>query len=116
MRTANFVVTAAMVAGLSGTALAQSAPSPQAVTPNAPATTSSEHVDHWFASAFLGSNWGGGSDFDDVTNIDRETGSTASVNFGGEVGYVWNGMIGAEFLANYSPNFELDNVLLERRP
>jgi hypothetical protein len=98
------MMTAAMIVGLSGTALAQS-----------PATTHPESPDSWFASAYLGSNFGGGN-VNNVTNIDIDTGSTASINFGGEIGYAWAGTFGAEFMANHSPNFELSDVLLQRRP
>jgi hypothetical protein len=119
MRIADFGITVVVVAGLSGPALAQSVSSAtsSAVTSSASPATSSG-PDHWFASAYLGSNFGSGNsnNLQNVTNINVDTGSNASINFGGEVGYTWAGKIGAEFLANYSPNFELTNVLLERRP
>jgi hypothetical protein len=50
---------------------------------------------HWFASGFVGSDFG--------NNVDN-----ASVTFGGNVGYLWHGWVGGEFLANFSPNFSLD--------
>jgi hypothetical protein len=50
---------------------------------------------HWFASGFVGSDFG--------DNVDN-----ASVNFGGNVGYLWHGWVGGELLANFSPNFSLD--------
>lgn len=51
---------------------------------------------HWIASAFVGTNTGG------------EDSDGAGWDFGGQVGYLWKGAIGAEFLANFSPDFELD--------
>jgi hypothetical protein len=50
---------------------------------------------HWVGSGFLGSNFG----------TDAEE---AGFDFGGSIGYLWNGAIGAEFQANFSPEFELD--------
>jgi hypothetical protein len=159
MRIADFVITAAVVAGMSGTALAQNSSSAQPVAPDTAATSSTTlaqtplsaelvavgvvktsgqafaqapaatpvspsssapYSDHWFASAYLGTNFGsgGGTELLDNNGVEIDNnngGSTTSVNFGGEVGYVWSG-IGAEFMANYAPNFELSNALLDRRP
>jgi len=128
MRIADYVIAAAVVAGLSGPAAAQSTttagqPAPQpatngqsstTTTPTTPSTYSD--IGNWFASAYLGSNFspGGSSAFD--TNLELDTGSNTSVNFGGEVGYAFSGMFGAEFMLNYSPNFELNDTLLQRRP
>jgi hypothetical protein len=114
MRIADFVITAALVVGVSGTALAQN-------SNNSNNTSGFDPEGHWFASAYLGSNFGGpNSTVQNLANLtnnsDIDTGSNASINFGGEVGYVFNGAYGAEFMANYSPNFELGNVLLVRRP
>jgi len=109
MRIADFVITAAVLGGFSGTALAQ--------VSHAPAGSGPETEGHWFASAYLGSNFGGPSaTVQTNTNLNVESGSSASINFGGEVGYAWAGAYGAEFMANYSPNFELGNVLLAQRP
>src|SRR5262245_14025529 len=114
MRVALFVITAGVVAGLSGTALAQTSAPP--IVPNQP-TSHEAYPDHWFASAYLGSNFGtaGTSNLDNLNSLDIDNGSTATVNFGGEIGYVW-GSWGAEFMANYSPNFEISDRLLQRRP
>jgi outer membrane protein with beta-barrel domain len=114
MRIASFMITAALVAGLSGTALAQSTTSQPTTNPSA--TYTDDSVDGWFASAYLGSTFGGGgtSFFDNVVDIDR--GSSAGLNLGGEIGYAWNGAFGAEFMANHSPNFEVEDRLFQRRP
>ena len=110
MRIGDIVITATLVAGVSGTAVAQ--PGTQ--------NTGPETRDHWFASAYLGSNFGGPSaTLPNIVNLnsnDVDTGSSASINFGGEVGYAWGGAIGAEFMVNHAPNFEIGNVLLVRRP
>src|SRR6185437_13197743 len=73
---------------------------PPTQTPPATQTTVSNAMlgpatSHWFASGFVGSDFG--------NNV-----NSASVNFGGNVGYLWHGWVGAEFLANLSPNFSLD--------
>jgi hypothetical protein len=86
------------------------------------ANTQIETTNHWFASGFLGSNFGGGGSAA-LTNTNTgqtiggfSNGSDVSVNFGGEVGYTFGGWIGAEFLANYAPNFSLNDALLTREP
>jgi hypothetical protein len=62
---------------------------------------------HWLASGFVGSNFGGDAD-------------EASVDFGGTIGYLWRGVAGAEFQANFSPDFELSGtrsgLLFEGQP
>jgi hypothetical protein len=49
---------------------------------------------HWLASGFAGSNF-------------AEDAEEVSVDFGGTVGYLWRGVFGGEFHANFSPEFEL---------
>jgi len=110
MRIAHFVITAAVLGGLPSTALAQAS--------QAPAGSGPETEGHWYASAYLGSNFGGPS-ANVQTNLNLpnvESGSSASINFGGEVGYVWSGAYGAEFMTNYSPNFAIGNALLAHNP
>jgi hypothetical protein len=50
---------------------------------------------HWLASGFVGSNFGRDSE-------------DASVDFGGTIGYLWRGVLGGEFQANFSPDFQLE--------
>jgi hypothetical protein len=52
---------------------------------------------HWLASGFVGSNFGRDSD-------------EASVDFGGTLGYLWRGVLGGEFQANFSPDFKLEGT------
>jgi len=56
-------------------------------------------VSRWVASGFVGSNFGASS-----------TGSAA--DFGGSIGYLWNNWVGGEFLAGFTPNFQVQNVSL----
>jgi hypothetical protein len=51
--------------------------------------------DNWIGSAFIGSNFA--ADAED-----------ASLDFGGSIGYLWRGSLGAEFQANFSPDFSLE--------
>jgi len=53
----------------------------------------------WIASGFVGSNFGASTD-----------GSAA--DFGGSLGYSWRNWVGAEFLAGFTPNFEVQNLAL----
>jgi hypothetical protein len=58
----------------------------------------------WFASGFVGSNFGASSD-------------GAGMDFGGSVGYLWHSIAGAEFVAGFTPNFQLqNNILLSDEP
>jgi len=52
---------------------------------------------HWIASGFVGSDFGS-----------RAEGS--NVDFGGSVGYLWNNWVGGEFLAGFSPDFQLQTT------
>jgi hypothetical protein len=58
---------------------------------------------HWTASGFVGSAFG-----------DQVDGS--HLDFGGSLGYLWRGAIGPEFLAGFSPNFDLANNILTEQP
>jgi hypothetical protein len=51
---------------------------------------------HWLASAFVGGSFG-------------EQLDGPGTNFGGAVGYLWHGVLGAEFQANLSPEMDLDD-------
>jgi len=128
MRISDLVITVAAVAGLSATAAAQGpAQSANAALAQQPSTTQAAHTqidtnDHWFASAYLGPNFGSGGSVA-LTNPTTgttvngfESGRDLSINFGGEVGYTWAGWIGAEFMANWAPNFQLNDALLSRQP
>ena len=122
MRIADFVITAAVVAGLSGSAMAQTpstsqtapAPAAQANTNNYNNNNYSEN-DHWVASAFVGTNFGTGFSSDNLLGIDTSNTNT-SFNFGGQVAYLWGGYVGVEGLAEFSPSFELTNILFENKP
>jgi Outer membrane protein beta-barrel domain len=96
MRSAQYVFAAVLTFTLAGTAAAQT-------TSPSPATTQATYagatVSHWLASGFVG----GGFDANgDSPNIDSNSGSVA---LGGQVGYLWHGIVGPEFLFEWAPNF-----------
>jgi Outer membrane protein beta-barrel domain len=105
MRSVNWLLAAAMVSGLSGTALAQtSTPPPTPVAPAiAPADDAGLTRSHWLASGFVGSNFGS---VDNNVTVDR----SRSFDWGGQIGYLWRGVVGGEFLANFTPSFGIDTT------
>jgi hypothetical protein len=97
MRSVIHILAAALVSGVSGTAMAQTTPQP---TP-APAVASPSNVgltrSHWTTAGFVGSNF---AVRDAAPGADN-----ASVTFGGQLAYLWKGVVGAEFLADFAPSF-----------
>jgi len=119
MRFGHFAITAAVVLGLSAPALAQQASSQVQTPPPAStiANTSGTNYGKWIASGFAGANFGaGGNDFD-FLGFDGDDNGGASFTFGGQVGYLASGIVGGEFLAEFSPSAgNFDNVLFENKP
>jgi opacity protein-like surface antigen len=130
MKLVRFAITAAVVAGLSAPALAQEGSSQPVTNPPAAANTnppvnqpvgytSSDSNRNWVVSGFLGTNFGSSRvntnlDLEGLENFD--TGST-SANFGGQFAYLGRRVIGAEFLADFSPRIgTFNNILFERSP
>jgi opacity protein-like surface antigen len=99
-----YVIAALVAAALPGAAMAQST-SPAPIVP--PATASS-HVgvtqSHWIVSGFVGSNFGGA------------TATDPSVDFGGQLAWLWRGVFGGEVLADFAPSFKVDNLALSENP
>jgi len=108
MRATTYLVAVAIAAGLPATAMAQST----TTTAPAPSTYSApSEVGQWFASGFVGSNFGSSLDTDlDNTNLDNNS-SNSSLEFGGNVGYTWNRVFGVEFLADFTPTFGVSRIL-----
>jgi hypothetical protein len=90
-------------AAQSGTATATGTTTTQTTTQIRPQTTTADYGDdkdsHWMASGFVGSDF--------ARQVDG-----SSVNFGGSIGYLYKGAFGAEFLAGFAPDFELNNLVL----
>lgn len=122
MKLRGFVITAVVV-GLSGPAFAQTG-SGQQTAANAPAsqaavvTTPSDNPRGWMASGFLGTNFGSSRTNNlELTGLETFDSGTTSATFGGQVAYLARGVIGGEFLAEFSPRLNtFNNVLFERSP
>ena len=124
MKLKGFVITAVVFAGLSGPAFAQTGSGQQTAT-NPPvvqpvANTSSDDPRNWVVSGFIGTNFGGSRTTDRVDLLDLEnfdTNNSTSFNFGAQVAYLGRGVIGGEFLADFSPSDgSFNNVLFEQSP
>src|SRR5262249_25824233 len=107
---------AALALAIPLSARAQTAPDPSgAATTTATAATatttapqsifSSGAPNRWVLSGFIGQNFGASTD-------------GASTNFGGSLSYLHRGILGGEFLADFTPKFKLQNsaILLGERP
>jgi len=103
MRTSGFVITAALAVTLSVPASAQNAATSAAVQTAAAADLYGPISSHWVASGFVGSNFGDNS-------ID------SSITFGGQIAYLWRGLVGAEALGDFAPSFKIINPLLAEDP
>jgi hypothetical protein len=132
MKLAGFVITA-LVVGLSGTAFAQAGSGQQAAanppaaqaaatsSNQAPVVTSSDGPRNWMATGYIGSNFSstrtGTVDLDlsRIENLDAN--NSTSVNYGFQVAYVGRGVIGGEFLADFSPGLGIfNNALFTQAP
>jgi hypothetical protein len=120
MQSGHFVLAVALVAGASGTALAQTQSDP-AIPPQAPAaqtaapaqaTTQAVNYgptrNHWTLAGFMG------SDFNQTGNSRISTDSSLSA--GGQASYLWHGMVGAEALADFTPSFHVNSLALTDNP
>jgi hypothetical protein len=100
MRVRQWPIVAALALAVPGLAAAQTPdPTPvrqQQTTADDP--LSGPLFDQWFAAGFIGSDFGEGAE-------------GGNFDFGGSVGYMWNAMVGGEFLAGFTPNFQLSENL-----
>ncbi|HTI44052.1 MAG TPA: hypothetical protein VL693_19635 [Vicinamibacterales bacterium] len=104
MRSAKYFVAAAFVLGLAGTASAQGTS-----TATTQPTTYGATVSHWVASGFAG----GGFNASSATDDPRIQENGGGVSFGGQVGYLWHGFVGPEFLAEWAPSFDVNAVFVD---
>src|SRR5262249_8567463 len=79
------------------------APAATQPAPSATVNTNEPPASYWTASGFVGSNFGAGAD-------------SASVDFGGQLAYLYRGFIGGELLADFAPHFRINNALLADNP
>jgi len=106
-----WTIAAALAAAVPATARAQNNPPAPAPAPT-PATNTatesgtgwlSDSPSHWDVAGFVGSNFGASA-------------NSSSLDFGGQVGYLYKGVVGGEFLADFAPSFNVNNALLADRP
>jgi hypothetical protein len=110
MKSAKYLLAAALTMGVSGTAMAQgNPPQPTPAPVLAPVNDAGLIQSHWTAAGFIGSNWGSQGS---AVNLD----SRRSTGFGGELAYMWKGIVGGEFLADFTPSFGASSPLLAADP
>jgi hypothetical protein len=106
MRSTPYLLAASLALGVPAAALAQAPPPP-------PVSSAPSYVgptdDHWLASAFVGSSFGQSSDNPNVLD-------DSSIEFGGQIAYLWGGVVGAEFLADFAPSFKVTTIALNNEP
>jgi len=115
MKLAGFVITAVVV-GFSGPAFAQGASGA-----NPPVNTNTSYDDNrnWLVSGFIGTNFSSSRDSSvDLLGIENlDSNNSTSFNWGGQLAYLGRGVIGGEFLADFSPgDGSFNNVLFQQSP
>jgi Outer membrane protein beta-barrel domain len=101
MRVTTYMIAATLVGGLSEQVMAQTPAQPPPAS--TAATTVGTLKSHWTAAGLVGSNFGLSTD-------------DPSINFGGQLGYLWRGVVGPEFLADFTPTFKINNGFLAESP
>jgi len=72
-------------------------------------------VKPWIASGFVGTSFATTVNvLQETPNIDNNV--SASATYGGQVGYLWQGIAGGEFLADFAPHVNLENPILSDNP
>jgi hypothetical protein len=64
---------------------------------------------HWTASGLIGSNLGS---TESALSVEK----TRSLDWGGQAAYLWKGVVGGEFLANFTNSFGVNTVALLENP
>jgi opacity protein-like surface antigen len=103
-RVHEMLAAAALTVALPAVAAAQVSRTPPPAPPQRePASLNDPNNSHWTAAGFLGSNFGAGA-------------NESSVEFGGQLAYLYRGVIGGEVLADFAPHFRVNNALLAGNP
>lgn len=109
MRLTNYVLAAAFVVGVAGSTAAQSVPAPVPGPPVFPEKGVGTIKSHWLASGSIGREF---SQADNILNrSDRDR-----LTFGGQLGYLWRGVLGGEFLADSGKTGQRTNIALLEGP
>jgi len=109
MRLAHYLFAVVLTFALAGSAAAQVTQPPPSTATTQP-TYVGATVTHWLASGFVGGGWAVSTDSPRV-----DTNSTGA-NFGGQVAWLWHGYVGPEFLANWTPSFDVTSALIDGSP
>ena len=103
-RVREMLAAAALTVVLPGVAAAQvNRTPPPAPQPDDRATFHDPGNSYWTAAGFVGSNFGARAD-------------ESSVQFGGQLAYLYRGVVGGEALADFAPHFRINNPLLTGNP
>jgi hypothetical protein len=106
MRSADYLLPAALTFGLVGSAAAQAVPAAQSAA-TTQASTYGQTVNHWLASGFVGSG------FDTKGDSPRVDTNSKSAALGGQVGYLWRGVVGPEAIVEWAPSFDVTSALVD---
>jgi hypothetical protein len=103
MRSAQYLFAAVLTFALAGTAAAQTPPSTATTQPTYVGAT----VSHWLASGFVGGGF-------DTSGDSRTIPDNSSGNFawGGQVAYLWKGIVGPEFLFNFNHDLDVQSAFI----
>jgi hypothetical protein len=108
---------------VSGTTTATSSQTSSTSQSYSTTNTTSDHPNRWLASGLIGSNYknnsasqpggiGSGSAISAFGGVASDTSTDSSLDFGLSLGYLWHSVAGAEFMANFTPNFNLANTFV----
>ena len=106
MRSVDYILAAGLTLGLVGSAAAQNVPAAPS-TATTQATTYGQTVSHWLASGFVG------SDFDAKGDSARVETNGNNAALGGQVGYLWRGVVGPEVLVEWAPSFDVASAFID---
>ena len=106
MRSAQYLSAAVLTFALAGSAAAQTTSPPPSTATTQP-TYVGATISHWLASGFVGGGF-------DTSGDSAVIPDNASSNFtwGAQVGYLWRGYVGPEFLFNTSRNIDVDTAFI----
>ena len=69
----------------------------------------------WVASGFIGSTFSTSSNTLQNT-LESNDNVPAGLAYGGQVAYLWHGIVGGEFIADFAPDVGFDSILLADQP
>jgi hypothetical protein len=96
----------------------QVAAAPPPPPPPPPAYVPAETHMPWIASGFVGSSFSTSVNSVDVLQDTQFINDSpgADVTYGGQIAYLWHGVVGGEFLADFAPHVGFDTPVLTQNP